>query len=189
MIADEAPLRVPDDPATDRVLRAMDLTPVLDFHKIGLLYVGHAQTTEQEILSNTTGSAAYMRFLSCLGELVLLRGQQEVYTGGLDRQNDEHGKYAYVWRDTIKQIVFHTATLMPNREDDPNCSMKKALIGNDWVHIVFNESNRPYEFGTIASQFNFVNIVISPHSNLREGLDMYEVNDETYCTLHFPFMY
>ena len=123
-----------------------------------------------------------MKFLSRLGDLVPLRGQEDVYTGGLDRQEDEHGKYAYVWKDNIKQIVYHTATLMPNRPTDPNHSAKKALIGNDWVHIIFNEANQPYEFGTIASQFNFVNIVISPHSKLKNGVEAYEVNDDMFCT-------
>ena len=176
---DKPPVLLPQDASTDRLLRGMDLTPVYDFHKIGLLYVGFEQTKEQEILSNTHGSMAYMRFLSCLGDLIPLRGQEDVYTGGLDRQADEHGKYAYVWRDYSRQIVFHTSTLMPNHENDVNRASKKALIGNDYVHIVFNDSGLPYEFGTIPSQFNFVNIVVSPHSSVRDGVD-YAVSDDTY---------
>lgn len=182
MVVDQAPQRLPAEPATDRLLRAIDLTPVYDFHKIGVLYAGFNQCSEKEILSNTYGSPAYMKFLSRLGDLIPLRGQEDVYTGGLDRQQDEHGKYAYIWKDHIKQIVFHTATLMPNRDSDPNHAAKKALIGNDWVHIIFNEANRPYEFGTIASQFNFCNIVISPHSVLKNGVEAYEVDDSMFCT-------
>lgn len=176
---EQLPILLPDDRATERLLRAMDLTPVYDFHKIGLLYVGYNQNTEQEILGNTYGSTAYMRFLARLGDLIPLRDQQDVYTGGLDRQNDEHGKYAYVWRDNIKQVVFHTATLMPNKEHDPHHAAKKALIGNDWVHIVFNDSGLPYEFGTIPSQFNFVNIVITPHTSVHGNID-YSISDKVY---------
>lgn len=45
------------------------------------------------------------------------------------------------------------------------------MIGNDWVHIVFNESGREeYAFGTIPSQFNYVNIVVSP--NTRGGVSL-----------------
>ncbi|WFD01225.1 Tuberous sclerosis 2-like protein [Malassezia yamatoensis] len=176
----DAPLRLPSDAVTDRFLRAIDLTPVYDFHKIGVVYVAYGQHTEQEILGNTYGSSAYIRFLSRLGDLIALRNQEEVYTGGLDRQQDEHGKYAYIWKDNIKQIVFHTATLMPNRANDPTHAAKKALIGNDWVHIVFNEGNHPYQFGTIASQFNFCNIVISPHTVLKNGVEAYEVDDEMF---------
>ena len=171
MVVDEAPILLPPDASTDRMLRTIDLTPVYDFYKIGVVYVAYGQKTEAEILSNTYGSEAYMRFLSGLGDLIALRGQEDVYTGGLDRQSDEHGKYAYVWKDDCVQLVFHTATLMPNRAHDSTCGAKKALIGNDYVHIVFNDSNEPYRFGTIASQFNFVNIVISPHSKSRNTID------------------
>ncbi|CAO1627695.1 unnamed protein product [Parajaminaea phylloscopi] len=159
------PILLPDEPATARLLRAMDLTPVVDLHKIGLLYVAPGQKQETEILGNSHGSPAYARFLAGLGDLITLRGQEDLYTGGLDREQDFHGKYAYAWADDISQIVFHAATMMPNRaEADPNHSHKKALIGNDWVHIVFNESGDEYAFGTLPSQFNYVNIVISPNT-------------------------
>ncbi|KAN0065635.1 Tuberous sclerosis 2-like protein [Thecaphora frezii] len=164
MVREKAPILLPDEPATDRMIRAVDLTPVVDFHKIGVLYVAPGQDSETEILGNRHGSPAYVRFLAGLGHLITLKGQEDVYTGGLDRQMDEHGKYAYVWTDEISQIVYHTATLMPNKEHDPSHAAKKALIGNDWVHIVFNESGREYRFGTIPSQFNFVNICVSPTS-------------------------
>jgi tuberous sclerosis 2 len=178
---DRAPLILPDEPATDRMVRAVDLTPVVDFHKIGVLYVGKGQTTEQEILGNRYGSAAYSRFLAALGDLVTLKGQEDLYTGGLDRSNDDHGRYAYVWGDEITQIVYHTATLMPNKLEDPNHGSKKALIGNDWVHIVFNESGSEYTFGTIPSQFNYVNVVVSPDS--RGGVDFGSVamDDVIFC--------
>lgn len=159
------PILLPDEPATTRLIKAIDLTPVVDLHKIGLLYVAPGQKTEPEILGNRHGSPAYARFLAGLGDLITLRRQEDLYTGGLDREQDFHGKYAYAWSDDISQIVFHAATMMPNRvEADPNHSHKKALIGNDWVHIVFNESGGEYAFGTLPSQFNYVNIVISPNT-------------------------
>ncbi|KAI3483986.1 hypothetical protein L1887_53000 [Cichorium endivia] len=176
MLEDTAPLLLPDEPATDRLIRAIDLTPVVDFHKIGVLYVGPGQEDEVAILSNRHGSRAYTRFLQGLGHLVSLRGQEDVYTGGLDRNNDEHGKHAYVWTDEICQIVYHTATLMPNDERDPIRRSKKALIGNDFVHIVYNESGKAYRFGTIAGQFNYVNVVISPMT--RGGVNLGAANPD-----------
>ncbi|GAK62831.1 uncharacterized protein PAN0_002d1033 [Moesziomyces antarcticus] len=176
MLEDTAPLLLPDEPATDRLIRAIDLTPVVDFHKIGVLYVGPGQDDEVAILSNRHGSRAYTRFLQGLGHLVSLRGQEDVYTGGLDRNNDEHGKHAYVWTDEICQIVYHTATLMPNDERDPIRRSKKALIGNDFVHIVYNESGKAYRFGTIAGQFNYVNVVISPMT--RGGVNLGAANPD-----------
>lgn len=162
---------LPEEKWVERTMRAIDLTPVVDFHKIGVLYVGADQSEEREILGNRTGSRRYAHFLTGLGDLVTLRGQQDVYTGGLDIKNDEHGKYAYVWGDDISQIVYHTTTLMPNDEEhDPTHARKKALIGNDWVRIVWNESGREYDFDTIKTQFNFINIVISPNS--RGGVEL-----------------
>ncbi|TKY85184.1 hypothetical protein EX895_006264 [Sporisorium graminicola] len=176
MLHDTAPILLPDEPATDRLIKAVDFTPVVDFHKIGVLYVGPGQEDEVDILSNRHGSRAYTRFLQGLGHLIKLKGQEDVYTGGLDRNNDEHGKHAYVWTDEICQIVYHAATLMPNDERDPIRRSKKALIGNDFVHIVFNESGRDYKFGTIAGQFNYVNVCISPMT--RGGVNLGSANPD-----------
>ena len=46
-------------------------------------------------------------------------------------------------------VMFHIATLMPNKENDPNCHSKKLHIGNDFVTIVYNESKTAYKMGTI----------------------------------------
>ncbi|KAL7278629.1 hypothetical protein ACG7TL_007630 [Trametes sanguinea] len=142
-------------------LRTFDRMPVIDTHKVGVMYVAPGQQSEPEILRNTHGSPAYTRFLEGLGRLINLRGQVDVYDGGLDPDID--GEYAYAWWDDIGQILFHTATLMPNGED-PNCTSKKAHIGNDYVRIVWNDSGRRYKFDTLSTQFQFVNIVIEPHS-------------------------
>ena len=142
-------------------IRTFDRMPVIDTHKVGVMYVAPGQEHETEILRNTHGSPAYTRFLEGLGRLIYLRGQVDVYDGGLDPDID--GEYAYAWWDDIGQILFHTATLMPTG-DDPNCTSKKAHIGNDFVRIVWNDSGKPYRFDTLSTQFQFVNIVIEPHS-------------------------
>ena len=48
-------------------------------------------------------------------------------------------------------VIFHVATLMPNKESDPNCNAKKLHIGNDYVTIVYNESGEDYKIGTIKA--------------------------------------
>ena len=141
--------------------RTFDRMPVIDTHKVGVMYVAPGQEHETDILRNTHGSPAYTRFLEGLGRLIYLRGQVDVYDGGLDPEID--GEYAYAWWDDIGQILFHTATLMPTG-DDPNCTSKKAHIGNDFVRIVWNDSGKPYKFDTLLTEFQFVNIVIEPHS-------------------------
>jgi hypothetical protein len=55
--------------------------------------------------------------------------------------------------------------MMPTRDDDPQCINKKKHIGNDYVRIVWNDSGIPYKFDTLTTQFQFVNIVIEPHSH------------------------
>lgn len=151
-----------DTKALNQILRVLDKTPVIDTHKVGILYVAPGQAEEREILENVRGSPAYGLFLENIGRLIKLRGQQDVYTGGLDPDVD--GEYAYAWWDDTGQILYHTATLMPNHAHDAQCAFKKRHIGNDFVRIVWNDSGRPYRFDTLQTEFQFINIVIEPHS-------------------------
>ena len=52
-------------------------------------------------------------------------------------------------RRPLFSVIFHVATLMPTKETDPNCNAKKLHIGNDYVTIVYNNSNQAYKIGTI----------------------------------------
>jgi hypothetical protein len=161
---------LPDDEATMRTLNTFDRIPVVDFHKIGVLYVGKGQTHELQILANTYGSPDYVRFLNALGTIQRLRGRTG-NSGGLDRDMDIDGRYAYFWKDDVTEAVFHVATMMPTHLDrDPQCSAKKRHIGNDYVSIVYNDSGLDYVFDTLPSQFNFINLVVSPHSISTEAV-------------------
>ncbi|KAI3612722.1 hypothetical protein WG66_014634 [Moniliophthora roreri] len=151
-----------DPSLTTRFFTILDRMPVIDTHKVGVLYVAPSQDHESDILRNTHGSPAYTRFLEGLGRLIDLRGQIDVYAGGLNP--DEDGDYAYAWWDDIGQILYHVATMMPNHPDDPGSVFKKRHIGNDYVRIVWNDSGHPYRFDTLSTQFQFINIVIEPHS-------------------------
>lgn len=159
------PLQVPDEDRFQRSIRNLDAVPVVDFHKIGVIYVGQDDETEKDILSNTHGSKDYVNLLSSLGDIVRLRNNTEVYLGGLDRDSDLDGKWAYVWSSSGVQMVYHVATLMPTRQDtDPQCIGKKRHIGNDFVKIIFNDSGRPFHSDMLPGQFNFVDIVIEPQT-------------------------
>jgi hypothetical protein len=117
-----------------------------------------------QILSNVIGSSDYTAFLSGLGTLTKLKGAN-FNTQGLDRTANSDGEYTFCWRDRVTEIVFHVTTLMPtNLEADPQCIGKKRHIGNDFVNIIFNNSGLPFDFNTFPSEFNFVNIVITPES-------------------------
>ncbi|OAX40753.1 hypothetical protein K503DRAFT_864370 [Rhizopogon vinicolor AM-OR11-026] len=154
--------RMVDPPLLPPLFRSLDQIPVIDTHKVGIMYVAPGQAHELDILRNSHGSPAYTRFLEGIGRLINLRGQVDVYAGGLSP--DEDGEYAYAWWDDIGQVLYHTATMMPSKPDDEYCIDKKRHIGNDYVRIVWNDSGLPYRFDTLATQFQFVNIVIEPHS-------------------------
>lgn len=158
------PLPLPDDPQTVRAISALDRAPVVDFHKIGIMYIGPGQSDERDILANAAGSRAYRVFLSQIGTLIRLKGNRRIYTGGLDTEMDMDGEYAYAWNDKIAQMIFHTTTLMPTREGDTSVAGKKRHVGNNYVNIFYDESGLPFRFDTVPSQFNFINIVISPHA-------------------------
>lgn len=161
---------IPKDAKFERALRGIDLIPVINTFKIAVLYVGPGQTTETEILGNTDGSPLYLDFLAGLGRIIRLKGQVDVFTGGLDREGDTDGKYAYAWWDDLAQMIFHAPTLMPNLPHFPEYTNKKRLVGNDYVKIVYNESGLDFAFDTIKTSFNFVNIVISPYAT-RDAAD------------------
>ncbi|RDW83889.1 putative GTPase activating protein (Tsc2) [Aspergillus mulundensis] len=161
------PIPLPDDDMTRRALSTFDRNDIVDGHKIGVIYIDDGQATEAEILSNTVGSPDYEYFLSGLGTKVSLKDAR-FNTQGLHAETD--GEFAYAWRDRVTEIVYHVTTMMPtNFDTDPSCILKKSHIGNDFVNIIFNHSNTPFNFNTIPSQFNFFNIVISPVSRLTES--------------------
>jgi hypothetical protein len=155
---------IPNEERLMRTLRGIERTPVIDTSKIAVLYVGPGQTTEREILGNTDGSPLYLDFLSGLGRLIRLKGQVDVFTGGLNRDTDSDGEYAYAWWDDLSQVIYHTPTMMPNYDNEPEHDKKKRLVGNDYVKIVYNDSGRDFVFDTIRTAFNFINICISVHS-------------------------
>ncbi|KAI8331227.1 hypothetical protein BC941DRAFT_439377 [Chlamydoabsidia padenii] len=164
---------LPDDEATARAIGNLDRIPVVDFHKIGVLYVAKGQHQEVEILANERGSPDYVKFLNSLGTIERLRGRAG-NTGGLDREMDIDGSYAYFWKDDVTEMVFHVATMMPTHLDrDPRCSGKKRHIGNDFVTVVYFDDDdvaSEYAFDTLPGQFNFINIVVTPYSMSTESV-------------------
>lgn len=158
------PIPVPEDDITRRAISNFDRTDIVDGHRIGVVYIDNGQTKEAEILANTGGSPDYEHFLSGLGTKVSLRNAQ-FNTQGLYADTD--GEATCAWRDRVTEIVYHVATMMPTDFDhDPACINKKRNIGNNFVTIVFNRSNLPFNFDTIPSEFNSINIVITPSSRV-----------------------
>lgn len=145
-----------------RTINVLDYIPPYETHKIGVLYVGPGQAnSEVEILRNQFGSVRYAEFLQRLGTLIKLADATNVFLGGLE-MNGTDGQFAFVWQDDVMQVIFHTATLMPTLDTDPNCNNKKKNIGNDFVTIVYNESGCDYNIRTVKGQFNYACVIIEP---------------------------
>jgi len=164
LAASQRPIPLPDDDQTRRAIAMFDRNSTVDGHKVGVIYLGEGQTQEIEILANIMGSSDYMEFLTGLGTLTKLEGAK-FNTQGLDREHNTDGEYTYCWRDRVTEIVFHVTTQMPtNLDHDPRCINKKKHIGNDFVNIIFNNSGLPFKYDTFPSEFNYVNIIITPES-------------------------
>ena len=163
------PIVLPDNDVIRRALRNFDRTDTVDGHKAGVVYIGEGQTSEAEILANSRGTDAYEAFLSGLGTKVKLQ-DAKFNTQGLDRVSNVDGADTYAWRDRVTEIVFHVATMMPtDPENDPQGVKKKAHIGNDRVKIIYNDSGRAFNFDTLPSEMNFVNLVITPEAHTGGG--------------------
>lgn len=154
------PIPIIDDSITDRAFSVLSRMPTLEFHKIGIIYIGPKQTTEEDVMGNKTGSKSYQTFVNNIGELYQLKQSPKVYVGGLDTENDDDGEYTRRWSNKIIQVVFHIVTMMKNS----NSNNKKRHIGNNYINIYFDESGHDFNFNLIRSQFNFISIVITPHS-------------------------
>lgn len=158
------PLPLPDDDFTRRAISTFDRNDVVDGHKVGVIYIGEGQMDEAAILANTSGSRDYELFLSGLGTKVSIK-DAKFNTQGL--HSDTDGEFTYAWRDRVSEVIYHVTTMMPtNLDSDPQCIYKKQHVGNDFVNIIFNRSNKPVPLDTIRSQFNFVNIVVTPTSRI-----------------------
>ena len=148
-------------------LKILDRIYPHETHKIGILYVGGGQASDEiAILANSFGSLRYADFLHGLGSLICLRDvdRQTTFVGGLDAE-DGDGDYAYMWEDDVMQVIFHVATLMPNHPDtDPKCNKKKRHIGNNFVAIVYNNAgdSNEYKLGTVKGQFIYACVIMTP---------------------------
>ena len=61
-------------------------------------------------------------------------------------------------------VVFHVATLMPLKDCDKKCISKKRHIGNNYVTIIYDDSEKGYSFGTIKVKYSIrFDLIITPY--------------------------
>ena len=131
--------------------------------KIGVLYVGKNQRTQTEILRNkwTDTSVMFRDFLRSIGQFVDL-AKHHGYDGKLDTTRLMNGDYSLYFKSQRIEMMYHVAPMFPTFDNDEQQVKKKRHIGNDNVHIVWNESGGDYDPYTIKSQFNDAHIIITP---------------------------
>jgi hypothetical protein len=164
-LADQ-PLLLPKEDYVQRALEGFDRVPTVTSHKIGVLYIGPGQSEEAHYLPNTTASRDFGRLLRGLGYQVSLKPPLRFNPQGLTHPED--GEHTIAWRDRVEEIIYFVPTLMPADDEDPQCIAKKRHVGNCHVNIVFNRSDKEWDFDNFKSQLNYVNIVITPACRGRE---------------------
>jgi hypothetical protein len=167
--------------ALQRELRALDARGgPRETAKIGLIYVAPGCETEEAILGCQEASESYCDFCRALGSYVTLSAHKG-FTGGLEPGMTVDGRALY-YATTLLEAVFHEPTRMapPAADDAQPLLAKKRHVGNDPVHIVWNEHWRPYRPSTIPGDFGNYQIVVTP----KPELGLYAVN--IYADEHFP---
>lgn len=76
-----------------------------------------------------SGSPAYEKFLTCLGDKVELLNFKG-FAGGLDTTHGRTGKYSIynAWKDY--EIMYHCSTYLPYSDEDPQQIERKRHLGN-----------------------------------------------------------
>ncbi|CAI4222514.1 unnamed protein product [Auanema sp. JU1783] len=157
----------------NRDLKHLDSTSAREVHKVAVIYVAEDQEDKQSIMSNTSASAEFDRFVEELGWEVRI-GIHEGYSGGLPI--DSVAPY-YATPDS--EIIFHVNTKLSG-----DVTHKWKHIGNDEVHVVWSEHTRAYRRETIATKFCDVLIVLE-----KAGEKTYRVRVETTSSLEFGPLY
>jgi hypothetical protein len=142
-----------------RDLKGLDAKFARETIKIGVLYVAPGQEDETSILRNTEGSAEYKTFLRTLGWMVDLTVHPG-YTGGLEPGMTVENRALFNCTSTV-ECIFHDATTIIVPQADEKMLAKKRHIGNDHVHIVWNEHYRDYR-PVIRGDYGNVQIIITP---------------------------
>ncbi|XP_074599299.1 uncharacterized protein LOC141853749 [Brevipalpus obovatus] len=144
----------------DEQLLKLDEQVITRTYKVGVIYCGNGQGTEEEMYNNEHASPAFEEFLSCLGEKVRLKGFDK-YRAGLDNKTDTTGLYSLYSTYNDCEIMFHVSTLLPYTPNNKQQLLRKRHIGNDIVTIVFQESNaHPFTPMNIRSHFQHVFIIV-----------------------------
>lgn len=157
-------------PSLLRDIKGLDRKHGREVAKVAIIYVGPGQEDEYSLLRNDQGSAEYQNFVMSLGWEIDLATHQG-YLGGLEK-SQATGSAAIYFANSATEIVFHDITKFPVDPDDPKQLKRKRHIGNDHVHIIWNEHYRDFKKNTIGGDFGNALIVVTPLVNNLYAIDV-----------------
>ncbi|VDK71391.1 unnamed protein product [Litomosoides sigmodontis] len=157
-------------PSFNRDIRHLDHIYSREVHKVAVIYVAKGQEDKVSVLSNNCGSTAFNEFVLRLGWQVQIGHQHCGYSGGLS-----NGVTAVYYASADTEIIFHVSTML-----DGDTTHKLKHLGNDEVHVIWSENDRPYRRDTIATRFCDVLIVL-----YRMSPSLFRVRIETQRQLEF----
>ncbi|KAJ8672830.1 hypothetical protein QAD02_004090 [Eretmocerus hayati] len=131
--------------------------------KFGVIYAKEEQTSDDEMLSNETGSPEFERFLEVLGQKIRLKGWDK-YRGGLDVKGDMTGQESIYTVYEGHEVMYHVSTMLPHSKENPQQLERKRHIGNDIVNIIYTDDPNlldTFNPNCIRSQFTHVFAVVT----------------------------
>ncbi|CAF3447989.1 unnamed protein product [Rotaria sp. Silwood1] len=129
--------------------------------KIGVIYQHFNQTNEQDIFNNENPLNDMWDFLDRISKRIYLKGFQK-YRGDLDTKNGSHGEYSYYAEYENHEIMFNIAPLVPSTNAEEKCTIRKGLIGNAFVCIVFQEPGANFSPDFITGRVTQIYITVQP---------------------------
>ncbi|KAJ3023285.1 Ral GTPase-activating protein subunit alpha-2 [Thoreauomyces humboldtii] len=152
-----------ETPALYRDIKVLDRKHGRETVKLAVMYVAPGQEDEQSIFRNSRGSLEYQEFVASLGWEVDLTTHPG-FLGGLEKSLANGNSATYYCTSTY-EMLFHDVTKMPVDPDDEKQLKKKRHIGNDHVHIIWNEHYREYRQGTIGGDFGNAQLIVTPRTD------------------------
>ncbi|CAJ0578761.1 unnamed protein product, partial [Mesorhabditis spiculigera] len=159
---------VPSNFARD--LKHLDNTSAREVHKFALIYVPPGPMDKQTILAATTHSNEFGKFTNEMGWEVRIGKDHDGYSGGLTADT-----VANYWATSECEAVFHVSTKL-----EGDFTHKVRHLGNDEVHIVWNENLQRYRRDIIATKFCDVLMIVEI-----ADAHNYRVRIETQTPLEF----
>ena len=139
---------------------------------IGIVYIGKGQRNEYSILSNDIEDVSpfFFDFLQQIGYLVDLKTHIG-YFGPLDLETTNSSVY---YSNRSMEIMFNVAPLIgENIKKEEALNLRKTLLSNNSVQIIWCDDNEEYKQLTLVSKLNHYHIVIYPYDNTHHIVQFY----------------